>query len=166
MIMIIKRDMISTLPIEKRDAILKEFDKIFPKGMKWNGANIKRCKSFDLVSIFTHLNLPPSYDTRKASCESPHLALFYAMYVDKCPRDDTRMAASKRCGYAYLYAKFVDKEPNDITRVGACQTPLYSYFYAMYVDKFPRDDTSEMAHKDPELGRIYDRMLKGENNEG
>jgi len=43
--------------------------------------------------------------TREIVCQDPEYAYYYALDIDKCPREDTREAVCKSSQYAYYYAK-------------------------------------------------------------
>jgi hypothetical protein len=51
----------------------------------------------------------PNNETRIIACQEPGTAYFYAIYIDKCPKDETRKGASKKAIWANAYARDVDK---------------------------------------------------------
>ena len=85
----------------------------------------------------------------------PSGAYYYAILVDRGPRDDTRTAACMLAKEAYYYAACVDKKPHDETRKACLREPIYAFKYASEVDKCPRDDTREAVCKDPEWALHY-----------
>ena len=66
-----------------------------------------------------HVSLNPlgrrARDARKAACKDSEWAYYYALEVDKCPREDTRKIACEDPGWAYYYARDVDKCPHEDT---------------------------------------------------
>lgn len=76
---------------------------------------------------------------------SPVHALYYALEVDREPREDTRQAACGDPEAALNYADLVDGEPREDTRQAACRSPRYAVEYAIHVDGRPLAQTREAA---------------------
>ena len=101
-----------------------------------------------------------SNKTREIACQDSAYAYYYALEVDKCPREDTRETACKDPQYAYYYAKNVDKCPHEETRRAVCFSSGFAYLYARDIDKCPTEETW-LAIK----GSIYEEEYKEMFNE-
>jgi len=99
-----------------------------------------------------------SNKTREIACQDSAYAYYYALEVDKCPREDTRETACKDPPFAYYYAKNIDKKSREDTRKAACKDPLQAYYYIKYVDKDFHEDTWE-AVKGTEFEEKYNKSL-------
>lgn len=107
-------------------------------------------------------NAGPDDAVRSTICAlgNSHVAVQYALDIDKGPHDDTRNTACKNASSAYRYAKEIDKCPRDDTRKAACGTDyVYAYFYACYVDKGPHDSTREAVCNDSRYAFKYAKNI-------
>lgn len=70
-------------------------------------------------------------ETREAVLETGDrdVAMYYAKYVDECPRDDTREYLCDTPWNAYCYAVNVDKCPRDDTRAKAFENEYSKHYY-------------------------------------
>lgn len=78
---------------------------------------------------------------RDAACKDPDSAYYYALYIDKCPRDDTREAVCKDPYLALLYAENVDRGPHEKTKAACLQVPRLACAYGIDVERKPNDKT-------------------------
>jgi hypothetical protein len=100
------------------------------------------------ISKFCHAL--PDDEARDIVCRfgNAHTVAWYALQIDKEPRDDTRQAACSNGMAAFSYAVCVDQKPRDDTRTAACKSPSSAYDYACRVDGCPRSDTRKAACAD------------------
>jgi hypothetical protein len=89
--------------------------------------------------------LNKSERTREQSLQNLQSAYYYALYIDKQPRNDTRNAILNDPFYVYRYAKEIDQQPRGDTRNATLIDPEYAFLYAKFVDKQPRTDTKLAA---------------------
>jgi len=71
---------------------------------------------------------------REICCQKPWYAYYYALKLDKKPREDTRKAACNYLtwAYYYYYASDIDKGYHEETRRSCYKSP---YYYGLYLEE-------------------------------
>jgi len=88
---------------------------------------------------------------RGICCQDPEGAYWYALTVDKSPREETRKAACKYPYYAYLYARDVDICCNKETRRSCYKSP---FSYTLYLRVVSRSKYHEELRLIPYIRRL------------